>query len=139
VIDAVAGIFSRTDGYTIAKAAWPKPPAYRRARPQTLGLPGGDDAVMSLEAAETPKAIGPAPADAPAPPPPEVLERLGAHTYGEIDARGFADILAVVRPREGEVFVDLGSGTGKVCPTVASVLDMQSLSPLLIWHAIIHS
>ena len=47
-------------------------------------------------------------------PPPEVLERLGAHTYGEVDARGFADILAVVRPREGEVFVDIGSGTGKV-------------------------
>jgi hypothetical protein len=40
----------------------------------------------------------------------DAVAHLGSHTYGEIDQSGFAEILHLVQPREGEVFVDLGSG-----------------------------
>jgi hypothetical protein len=112
----VEGVFSRTDSYAISKAAWPKPPAHRRTRPPALLPSAGGDPPALPPPGDAPEAL----ADAPPPPPPEVLERLGAHTYGEVDARGFADMLAVVRPREGEVFVDLGSGTGKVRRALSS-------------------
>lgn len=33
--------------------------------------------------------------------------------YRQVDVPDFLAILDIVKPREGEVFVDLGSGTGK--------------------------
>lgn len=35
------------------------------------------------------------------------------HTYGEITYSGFVKMLAAAYPKEGEVFYDFGSGTGK--------------------------
>lgn len=44
-------------------------------------------------------------------------KRLGREdastTYGEIVPQAFHEVLSAVSPREGEVFYDLGSGTGK--------------------------
>jgi SAM-dependent methyltransferase len=44
-------------------------------------------------------------------------ERLGRQdestTYGEVVPSAFFEVMKAVNPREGEVFVDLGSGTGK--------------------------
>jgi len=35
-------------------------------------------------------------------------------TYGEVDCMDFIQLLDLSAPKQGEVFVDLGSGTGKV-------------------------
>ncbi|CAM9436613.1 unnamed protein product [Ectocarpus fasciculatus] len=40
-------------------------------------------------------------------------------TYGEVDVPDFLSILDLVKPQDGEVFVDLGSGTGKAVLTAA--------------------
>lgn len=39
--------------------------------------------------------------------------RTRAHVYGEVLLDSFIQILSVVKPKEGEVFYDLGSGTGR--------------------------
>ena len=36
-----------------------------------------------------------------------------AHTYGEVTYEGFKQMLALAKPKENDVFYDLGSGTGK--------------------------
>ena len=53
--------------------------------------------------------------------PAEALSHVGSHTYGEVSAEGFAEILQLVQPHAGEVFVDLGSGTGKAVLTAAAL------------------
>lgn len=44
-------------------------------------------------------------------------KRLGREedstTYGEVIPAAFQEVMSAVTPREGEVFIDLGSGTGK--------------------------
>jgi SAM-dependent methyltransferase len=42
-------------------------------------------------------------------------------TYGEIMPQGFLEVLAAVNPRQGEIFYDLGSGTGKATMLAAMV------------------
>ncbi len=39
---------------------------------------------------------------------------LSSLTYGEVNLEAFAAILRIVAPKEGEIFYDIGSGTGKV-------------------------
>ncbi len=45
--------------------------------------------------------------------------------YGEIGAKGFAEVLHLVEPQEGEVFVDLGSGTGKAVMLAAALYPLS--------------
>ena len=55
-------------------------------------------------------------------------------TYGEIDFFSFANILDRVRPQQGEVFADLGHGTGKgfsssmLCVILLSIFNSACLS-----------
>lgn len=44
-----------------------------------------------------------------------------SHTYGEVTPDSFYKILSKVEPKEGEIFYDLGSGTGKAV-VLASLL-----------------
>jgi len=66
----------------------------------------------------------------------EALAHVGSHTYGEISAEGFAHVLAIAEPREGEVFVDLGSGTGKAALVAGAlhpfskVVGIEFVAPL---------
>ena len=46
-------------------------------------------------------------------------------TYGEMAPEVFAEMLAVVKPQPGEVFYDLGSGTGKPIYTAALLYDWK--------------
>eukprot|EP00043_Microstomoeca_roanoka_P009894 m.94334 g.94334 ORF g.94334 m.94334 type:complete len:307 (-) comp14723_c0_seq1:113-1033(-) len=63
-------------------------------------------------------------------------EQTEALQYGEIDFRGFLDVLTAVEPKAGEKFVDIGSGTGKpvllaaACYPVASSIGIEILEPL---------
>jgi hypothetical protein len=41
--------------------------------------------------------------------------RPGNFVYGEINPASVANLLEIVKPKRGEVIVDLGSGAGKVC------------------------
>jgi hypothetical protein len=41
--------------------------------------------------------------------------RPGNFVYGEINPASVANLLEIVKPKQGEVIVDLGSGAGKVC------------------------
>lgn len=45
--------------------------------------------------------------------PPHVSDARGELRYGEIDFWSFACLLEDVDPQPGEVFLDIGSGTGK--------------------------
>jgi len=51
----------------------------------------------------------------------EALAHVGSHTYGEISLAGFAEILQLAQPQKGEVFLDLGSGTGKAVLLAAAL------------------
>lgn len=68
--------------------------------------------------------------------PAEALSHVGSHTYGEISADGFAQVLAIAAPQPGEVFVDLGSGTGKAVLVAAAlypfskVIGIEFVAPL---------
>ncbi len=48
-----------------------------------------------------------------------------AHTYGEIAPDSFYRILSEVEPQPGEVFYDLGSGTGKAVVLAAMLYDFS--------------
>lgn len=56
--------------------------------------------------------------------------------YGEIGVRGFAEVLAVVMPTEKDVFIDLGSGTGKAVLMAAALYPVKKsvCSPVLDMH-----
>jgi len=50
--------------------------------------------------------------------------------YGEIGVKGFAEVLFHVAPTEEDVFVDLGSGTGKAVLMAAALYPVKkSVSP----------
>ncbi|EKX43703.1 hypothetical protein GUITHDRAFT_110160 [Guillardia theta CCMP2712] len=57
--------------------------------------------------------------------PEDAIQHLGSHTYGEISPSSFAEILCLVQPKEGEIFVDLGSGTGKAVLLAASLFPFS--------------
>lgn len=48
-------------------------------------------------------------------------------TYGEINPSSFAEMLQVAEPKPGEIFYDLGSGTGKAVFCAALLYDWQAL------------
>lgn len=52
----------------------------------------------------------------------EHIDSLG---YGEVGAEGFLDAMARTAPRPGEVFYDLGSGTGKAVFLAAMLFDFK--------------
>jgi precorrin-6B methylase 2 len=56
-------------------------------------------------------------------------EKLGyhdkAHTYGEVTPGAFRDIVSRVHPKQGEVFYDLGSGTGKAVILASLLFDFS--------------
>ena len=58
-------------------------------------------------------------------------ERMGrqeaATTYGEVIPTAFYDVMLAAEPKEGEVFFDLGSGTGK------ATISRPSSSPSAGW------
>ena len=68
--------------------------------------------------------------------PADALSHVGSHTYGEISADGFAQVLAIADPQPGEVFIDLGSGTGKAVLVAAAlypfskVVGVEFVAPL---------
>ncbi len=45
------------------------------------------------------------------------------YTYGEINPETFGDMLEMVKPQQGEVFYDLGSGAGKAVICAALLFD----------------
>ena len=47
------------------------------------------------------------------------------HQYGEISVKGFAEVLSAVAPSEDDVFVDLGSGTGKAVMLAAALYPVK--------------
>jgi len=57
--------------------------------------------------------------------PAEKMPHVGSHTYGEIAARGFANVLYHVKPESNDTFVDLGSGTGKAVIAAASLYPVH--------------
>eukprot|EP00960_Hanusia_phi_P064307 765761-Hanusia_phi.AAC.3 len=57
--------------------------------------------------------------------PEDAIQHLGSHTYGEISPSSFAEILHLVQPKQGETFVDLGSGTGKAVIVAASLFPFS--------------
>jgi len=44
----------------------------------------------------------------------------GSLTYGEVDMAAFKELLSQADPKEGDVFYDIGSGTGKALMTAAA-------------------
>ena len=62
--------------------------------------------------------------------------RLGindkSYTYGEIDFESFKKILDITKPQAGEVFYDLGSGTGKPVISAALLFPFSKLYGLEI-------
>lgn len=51
----------------------------------------------------------------------------GGHTYGEVTFSGFYKMMELAQPRDGEVFYDLGSGTGKAVMTAALLYGFSKL------------
>ncbi|EGD75083.1 hypothetical protein PTSG_06739 [Salpingoeca rosetta] len=54
------------------------------------------------------------------------FEKTEALQYGEIDFAGFLNVLEAAEPREGDKFVDIGSGTGKAVLLAAGQYQLGS-------------
>ena len=116
-LKTLAQLLANEDGYAIARAVKP-----RLVESQALTTPsteikrGGASGKVRVEMRLV---VGSEPADA--------MAHVGSHTYGEVDLEGFAEVLLSVAPQPGEVFVDLGSGTGRAVFCAAAVAPWKQV------------
>lgn len=114
-LKTLAQLLEHEDGYAIARAVKP-----RLVESQALTVPTSDYIKLEKRGGASGKVrvemrlvVGAEPADA--------MVHVGSHTYGEVDLEGFAEVLMSVAPQPGEIFVDLGSGTGRAVFCAAAI------------------